>query len=51
MNILESEMEDIQREFDRARDVMIKKLNQFLQERDEVNNLWMKVKDSISKTS
>jgi hypothetical protein len=51
MNILESEMEDIQREFDRARDVMIKKLNQFLQERDEVDNLWMKVKDSVSKTS
>ena len=27
MNILESEMDDIQREFDRARDVMLKKLN------------------------
>ncbi|MHA1106895.1 MAG: hypothetical protein ACTSPN_14450 [Promethearchaeota archaeon] len=51
INVLESEMNDIQREFDRARDVMIKKLNQFLQERDEVDNLWMKVKDSVSKMS
>ena len=51
MKILESEFNDIQREFDRARDVMIKNLNQFLQERDEVDNLWMKVKDSVSKMS
>jgi hypothetical protein len=51
MKILESEFNDIQREFDRARDVMIKSLNQFLQERDEVDSLWMKVKDSVSKMS
>jgi hypothetical protein len=51
MKILETELNDIQREFDRARDVMIKSLNQFLQERDEVDSLWMKVKDSVSKMS
>jgi hypothetical protein len=51
MKILETEFNDIQREFDRARDVMIKSLKQFLQERDEVDNLWMKVKDSVSKMS
>ncbi|TFG21750.1 MAG: hypothetical protein EU533_05065 [Promethearchaeota archaeon] len=51
MKILESEFNDIQREFDRARDVMIKNLNQFLQERDEVDNLWMTIKDSVSKMS
>ena len=51
MKILETEFNDIQREFDRARDVMIKSLKQFLQERDEVDNLWMKVKDTVSKMS
>ena len=51
MKILETELNDIQREFDRARDVMIKSLNQFIQERDEVDNLWMKLKDSVSKMS
>jgi len=51
IKIYESELDDIQREFDRARDVMLKKINQFLQVRDEVDNLWLKVKDTVSKSS
>jgi hypothetical protein len=51
IKILETERNDIQREFDRARDVMLKSLHQYLQERDEVDNLWMKIKDSVSKMS
>jgi hypothetical protein len=51
IKIYESELDDTQREFDRARDVMLKKINQFLQVRNEVDNLWIKVKESVSKSS
>jgi len=51
MKILDSELNDIQRDFDRARDVLLKKIHQFLEVRDEVDNLWTKLKDSVSKSS
>ncbi len=51
LKILDSELNDYQREFDRARDVLIKKIHQFLQVRDEINELWIELKNSVSKSS
>ena len=49
--ILESELNDFQRDFDRARDVLLKKINQFLQVKDEVDELWVNLKNSVNKSS
>ena len=49
MHILEAEVNDIQKEFDRARDVFLKKLHQFIQVRNEVDELWLKLKDTVNK--
>lgn len=51
VKVLDAELSDMQRDFDTSRDVLLKKINQFLQVRDEVDQLWLKVKDSISKAS
>ena len=51
LKILDSELNDYQREFDRARDVLIKKIHQFIQVRDEINELWVQLKNSVSKSS
>jgi hypothetical protein len=51
LKILDSELNDYQREFDRARDVLIKKIHQFIQVRDELNELWIQLKNAISKSS
>ncbi|NHJ20282.1 MAG: hypothetical protein EAX91_05010 [Candidatus Lokiarchaeota archaeon] len=51
MKILESELNDLQREFDRARDVLLKKISQFLQVKDEVDELWVNLKKSVDKSS
>jgi hypothetical protein len=51
LKILDSELNDYQREFDRARDVLIKKIHQFIQVRDEINELWIQLKNSVSKSS
>ncbi|TFF88458.1 MAG: hypothetical protein EU550_01250 [Promethearchaeota archaeon] len=48
---LDSELNDYQREFDRARDVLIKKIHQFIEVRDELNELWIQLKNSVSKSS
>jgi hypothetical protein len=49
MHILEAEVNDIQKEFDRARDVFLKKLHQFIQVRNEADELWLKLKDTVNK--
>ena len=49
MHLLEAEVNDIQKEFDRARDVFLKKLHQFIQVRNEVDELWLKLKDTVNK--
>jgi len=51
IKILESELNDYQRDFDRARDVLLKKISQFLQVKNEVDELWVNLKDSINKSS
>ncbi len=51
IKILESELNDFQRDFDRARDVLLKKINQFLQVKNEVDELWINLKDSVNKSS
>ncbi len=51
MKLLESGLNDLQREFDRARDILIKKIDQFLQVKNEVDELWINLKNSINKSS
>jgi hypothetical protein len=51
IKILESELNDFQRDFDRARDVLLKKINQFLQTKNEVDELWVNLKNSVNKFS
>ena len=48
---LENELNDSQREIDRARNLLLKEIEQFLQVRDELNELWVHLKDSVSKMS
>ena len=48
---LDAEFNDYQRDFDIARDVLIKKIHQFLEVRSELDDLWMILKDSVSKSS
>ena len=51
MKILESELNDLQRDFDRARDVLLKKISQFFQVKNEVDDLWINLKNSVNKSS
>ncbi|MFX1496843.1 MAG: hypothetical protein ACFFBH_04910 [Promethearchaeota archaeon] len=51
LKILDAEFEDYQRDFDIARDVLLKKIHQFLEVRKELDELWLILKNSISKSS
>ncbi|MBY9010802.1 MAG: hypothetical protein KGD70_00345 [Candidatus Lokiarchaeota archaeon] len=51
IKILESELNDLQRDFDRARDVLLKKISQFLDVKNEVDELWVNLKNSVNKSS
>jgi len=51
LNFLDQQLNDVQRDFDRARDILIKKLTQFIEVRDEINTLWLKLKDNITELS
>jgi len=51
LNMLDQELSDVQRNFDRARDILLKKISQFLEVRDEVNALWLKLKDTVTELS
>ncbi len=51
LNILDQQLNDVQRDFDRARDILIKKIHQFIEVRDEVNGLWIKLKDAVDELS
>ncbi len=51
MKLLESGLNDLQRDFDRARDILIKKIDQFLQVKNEVDELWVNLKNSVNKSS
>ncbi len=51
LNILDQQLNDVQRDFDRARDILLKKITQFTEVRDEINALWIKLKDTIVELS
>jgi len=51
LNILDQELNDVQRDFDRARDILLKKIHQFEEVRDEIDTLWLKLKDSVVELS
>jgi len=51
LKILDAKFNDYQRDFDIARDVLLKKIHQFLEVRNELDELWMVLKDSVSKSS
>jgi hypothetical protein len=51
LTTLENELNDLQRDYDRARNILLKEIEQFLQVRSELNELWSKLKNSISQMS
>ena len=51
LNILDQELSDVQRNFDRARDILLKKILQFIEVKSEVNALWLKLKDTVTELS
>lgn len=51
LNMLDQELSDVQRNFDRARDILLKKISQFLEVREEVNALWLKLKETVTELS
>ncbi|MHA2181534.1 MAG: hypothetical protein ACXAAH_08940 [Promethearchaeota archaeon] len=51
LNILDQELNDVQRDFDRARDILLKKIHQFKEVREETNALWLKLKETIKEFS
>ena len=51
MKLLESGLNDSQRDFDRARDILLKKIHQFLEVKNEVDELWVNLKNSVDKAS
>ena len=51
LTTLENELHDLQRDYDRARNILLKEIEQFLQVRSELNELWSKLKNSISQMS
>lgn len=51
LNILDQQLNDVQRDFDRARDIFLKKIYQFIEVRDEINSLWIKLKDTVTELS
>ncbi len=48
VKILDQQLDDAQREFDRARDVLLKKIDEVNSEASEVNKLWIKLKEATS---
>ena len=51
LNILDQELNDVQRDFDRAREILIKKIHQFKEVKKEINTLWIKLKDTVTELS
>jgi hypothetical protein len=51
LTMLENELNDLQRDFDRARNILLKEIEQFIQIQGELNDLWLKMKDSTTEMS
>ena len=47
LNLLDQQLNDVQRDFDRARDILLKKIHQFIEVRNEINALWIKLKNTV----
>ncbi|MFO8019391.1 MAG: hypothetical protein R6U96_12210 [Promethearchaeia archaeon] len=48
---LDNELNDAQRSFDRAHEILMKKMEQFVQARKEINELWAKLRETITDLS
>ncbi len=48
INILTQNVNDAQREFDRTRDIQLKKIEQYFEIQSKVSKLWLKLKDATS---
>ncbi|MFX0069783.1 MAG: hypothetical protein ACFFAO_01705 [Candidatus Hermodarchaeota archaeon] len=51
LTMLENELNDLQRDFDRTRNTLLKEIEQFLQTKDELNEVWIELKDTVKKMS
>ncbi len=51
LELLDQQLNDAQREFDRARDELIKKIQIFIESRDELDKLWIALKNSLTELS
>jgi prefoldin subunit 5 len=51
MIALDNELNDAQRSFDRAHEILMKKMEQLNQARKEINDLWAKIKETINDLS
>lgn len=47
LNLLDQQLSDVQRAFDRSRDVFLKQVDQFLEVRNELDSLWIKLQEVI----
>jgi len=51
LNMLDQQLNDVQRDFDRTRDILLKKVHQFNETKSEINALWIKLKDTVDELS
>lgn len=51
LNALDQELNDAQRDFDRAREILLKKIEAFTEVRDEINEIWLKIKNVMTRLS
>ncbi len=47
LNLLDQQLDDVQRAFDRSRDVFLKQVEQFLEVRNELDSLWLKLQGVV----
>jgi hypothetical protein len=47
LNLLDQQLNDVQRAFDRSRDVFLKQVDQFIEVRNELDSLWLKLQGVI----
>jgi len=50
LNFLDQQLTDVQRAFDRSRDVFLKQVDQFIEVRNELDSLWLKLQAVIKES-
>ena len=50
LNLLDQQLTDVQRAFDRSRDVFLKQVDQFIEVRKELDSLWLKLQAVIKES-